>query len=82
MNFFEVPVIDETNLRHALFAQYDVEFDLKELFDLKEGVGNFLWIDEDMADIEYITTMPEVHCVLTFLRDVFPSQSYVFIILD
>lgn len=85
MNHHFAPVIYESDLRMALFQQYDVEFNLREMFDLIpmfKDVGNIIYLNQDSVEDMYYYDSTPVRCVITYLQDVFPNHDYVIVFGD
>lgn len=85
MRFTTAPVIYESDLRMALFQQYDVEFNLREMFNLTplfKDVGNIIYLNQDSVEDMYYYDSAPVRCVITFLQDTFPNEDYVIVFCD
>lgn len=85
MRFTTAPVIYESDLRMALFQQYDVEFNLREMFDLTplfKDVGNIIYLNQDSVEDMYYYDSAPVRCVITFLQDVYDGYDYVIVLSD
>ena len=79
MKYKLLPVINESDLREALFAQYDVEFNIYDYFWL-ENEYDVLFLDMasygNCCDDEGYT---EMMVILGYLNDIFPQYDAVII---
>ena len=85
MNDSRIPVVYESDLRMALFQQYDVEFNLREMFNLVplyKDVGNIIYLNQDSVEDMYYYDSAPVRCVITFLQDVYNGYDYVIVLSD
>ena len=85
MNDSRIPVVYESDLRMALFLQYDVEFNLREMFNLVpmyKDVGNIIYLNQDSVEDMYYYDSAPVRCVITFLQDVYADYDYVIVLSD
>lgn len=82
MKYKLLPVINESDLREALFAQYDVEFNIYDYFWLENeyellslDMASYDWCEND---IDYT----EMMLILGYLNDIFPQYDAVIIHYD
>lgn len=82
MKYKLLPVINESDLREALFAQYDVELNIYDYFWLENeyelfslDMASYNWCEND---IDYT----EMMLILGYLNDIFPQYDAVIIHYD
>lgn len=78
MKYKILPIIEEFDLRSALFLQYDYEFDLIYLLDLGDEVVE-VSLERSSYDIEDETEAMQMDLVIGYLNDCFPAFGSVMI---
>lgn len=82
MKYKMLPVISESELRDAIFAQYDVELEIWDILNLLDAY-NLIYLD--LASYGLIGDEPdytEFLLVLGYLNDVFPQYDAVIVHYD
>ena len=82
MNYILIPMINESELREAIFIQYDVEININDVFGLIDDYTEIYLDPTSYAmcddDPEYV----EFFLVLGYLNDIFPQYDSVIIRYD
>lgn len=82
MKYKLLPVINESDLRDAIFTQYDVEMEINDIFEMIDDY-NIVYLDP--ASYGLTNDEPgytELFVILGYLNDIFPQYDAVIIHCD
>lgn len=84
MNYKMIPIVKEEEIVKAVSIQYDIDPDdiSDTIYDHFPNDYSMIYFDEDSIDTAYVFDERILHCILTYLADVFAETEYSKAILD
>lgn len=84
MNYKMIPIVHERKIAEAVSLQYDINLDdiYDTIYDNFPHDYSLICFDEDSIDTAYDFDERILHCILTYLADIFSNTEYCAAILD